>query len=322
MTHSLPPFLTVEPKCQEDTLPLVTRFLHSEKLGNTEAHALWWPCASEKPVAVILFIPGNPGLVEFYRGFLSAIHDQMKDEIAVLAHAHLGHASHIPPPPEQFLGLTPQVEGALEACDAVKATYPAAKMVLIGHSIGAWISTKILRYRPGTVEATFLLFPTLSEIAQSPNGRRLSRLFHPPFPRFISAISPACWFIPTGLLACLFSDWPKQQITVLETLIGSPATVFASLTMAGEEMLQLRELDAAFIQQHRAKLWIYYAEKDDWIAEEQAKVEKAMEDPNLSDTGDHITHCRHGVPHSFPLNHGPLLGAHCVNWLQACGILD
>jgi len=322
MTYKLPPFLTIESENQGDMLPIVARFPHSEKLGNTEAHVLWWSCMSESPTVALIFIPGNPGLIEFYRGFLSSIHDQTKNDIAILAHAHLGHAPHIPPPPEQFLGLPPQVEGALEVHDAVKTTYPDTKIVLVGHSIGAWISTKVLHYRPETVDATFLLFPTLSEVAQTPNGRKVSRLCRPPFPRFISAISLVCWLIPTRLLACLFSSWPRQQITVLETLISSPTTIYACLTMADEEMLQVRELDIALIQQHRAKLWIYYAEKDNWIAEEQTKVEKAMEDQNLLGTVDRITHCRHSVPHAFSLNHGSLLGAHCINWLRGCGILE
>ena len=86
--------------------------------------------------------PGNPGLIDFYTQFLSSLHDMFRDDqLAILAHAHLGHTSHLNV--SMKLGLLHQVEAALEAFDAIKTCWPGARVVLVGHSVGSWIATQV-----------------------------------------------------------------------------------------------------------------------------------------------------------------------------------
>lgn len=47
-------------------------------------NTLWWP-ARENPTTVLLFIPGNPGLVEYYAEFLERIHCQASPNLEIFA---------------------------------------------------------------------------------------------------------------------------------------------------------------------------------------------------------------------------------------------
>jgi hypothetical protein len=138
---------------------------------------------------------GNPGLLDFYPPFLSAIHDKVSyaTRLAILAHAHVGHTPGVGDEDmdARCYNITTQIQNAIEAFDAVKLTFGSnVKVLLIGHSVGCWIALQVslktlcatlfnswhqvLKARPQTVDGLFLLFPTISHIRNTPNGRHLS----------------------------------------------------------------------------------------------------------------------------------------------------
>lgn len=137
---------------------------------------------------------GNPGLVEFYTPFLAALHEKSGGRLSILAHGHLGHSPAVPHggayKDPYSVGLTAQVESALEAVDAIKAAFPQSAIAVAGHSVGAWITlqvdpflratcmhpddTQVMKARPDTIASVFLLFPTIAHIAKTPNGHSLS----------------------------------------------------------------------------------------------------------------------------------------------------
>jgi alpha-beta hydrolase superfamily lysophospholipase len=52
---------------------------------------------------------------------------------------------------------------------------PDTKFVLVGHSVGSFICTEVLKARPNhNITRLFALFPTLQHIAKTPNGVALS----------------------------------------------------------------------------------------------------------------------------------------------------
>ena len=144
---------------------------------------------------------GNPGLVDFYIPFLSAIYEKLvSTNVAILARAHLDHApqilEHSRRPPSH--ALTIQVESSIEILDSILYNYSKTRIVVIGHSVGAWISLqvgnlspsdlvgltqviKLLKARSNQVIAIFLLFPTISHIGDTTNGKKftVSRLSIP-----------------------------------------------------------------------------------------------------------------------------------------------
>jgi Lipid-droplet associated hydrolase len=157
-----------------------------------------------------LFRSGNPGLLDFYVPFLNAIHRATVSEssdshvcpsssssVTIFAHAHLGLSSYIgtstdgasfPFPETSSVALPAQIEAHLEFLDVLLAaygghrdSYPATRVLLVGHSIGAWFVQELLKARAAhwqlrtrLVLGAYLLFPTISHIGRSPCGRTLS----------------------------------------------------------------------------------------------------------------------------------------------------
>ncbi len=155
----LPPFL--KHRFAASTEPFYDAvFDHNPPVG--PIRTLWWPAArtGAVPSTVVVFFPGtlipfggtltqneegNPGILDFYTQFLTALHNENRTcTLAIMAHSHIGHSPEID---DQHAGhatsysLSTQIQGALEAYDAIRYYYPQqTKIVLIGHSVGAWIA--------------------------------------------------------------------------------------------------------------------------------------------------------------------------------------
>lgn len=111
-------------------------------------------------------------------------------------------------------------------------------------------------------------------------------------PRIISALSPIAR-IASSLLPVIFRPWPQPQIQVLQGLIQSPTSIFAALTMAHEEMNQVRELDTALLHKYKDRIWFYYADHDDWVGEQRGFVLRVL------DADSDYVKVVPGIPHAF-----------------------
>lgn len=172
--------------------------------------ALWWPCnGATRPKVFILFIPGNPGLSSFYIPYLSSIYHspELKDQVEILAISHRGHA---PVPAtgasfsahhrlketektlvdEQDTSLSGQIRHKIKAVEAIRSVYPKSKdkqeddqdvkLVVIGHSVGAYIGLHALQRTDDQIDGLQLLFPTVMHIAKAPKARTLPLLVSGP----------------------------------------------------------------------------------------------------------------------------------------------
>lgn len=180
------------------------------------------PKSTSKPAAgsdrqrnvLLFFIPGNPGLVEYYGPFLSHLR-RLLDESGPMAVAvdlygtsmsGFDDADHDAPfripgnPPRDVADQICFVEGRVaEICAAAARPYDA--VVVMGHSVGAYIACEVVHRgkqrrrqeqqqqqqpvqnsngltctNPDDFRAGILLFPTIAHIALSPSGRRLDRI--------------------------------------------------------------------------------------------------------------------------------------------------
>lgn len=168
----------------------------------------------------LLLRSGNPGLLDFYVPFLNAIHRGTVSEssdsnaspsssVTIFAHAHLGLSSYIGTDGSSFsfpetssVTLPAQIEAHVEFLDELLAAYcgghcdPATRVLLVGHSIGAWFVQELLKaraahwqLRPRVLLGAYLLFPTISHIGQSPCGRTLSVCVLSPKSRFFGFLT-------------------------------------------------------------------------------------------------------------------------------------
>jgi len=317
----LPPFLRkIDPSATENGVYTEAVFVHSDGLGS--AHSIWWhPAVPLVESTVILFIPGNPGLAGFYTEYLSELHSRSPN-IAILAHAHLAHT---PKSIDQSVftnpssvGLPAQLKSAIEALDAVKQTLQPKNIVLVGHSLGGWLCLQVLKARPEEVSGAFLLFPSLCNMAATPNGRKLSRFFRSPMPLIAALLSPLLRILPNFVYTAIYHNWPIPQLNVLHDLLRSPTAIYACLTLADEEMKTIVGLDEGLMNEQQHKLWLYFAQYDDWVGESREGIIKAFRPDHEA---VRVVHGEADIPHAFCINHGKTIAQQSFIWLQEGGFL-
>jgi pimeloyl-ACP methyl ester carboxylesterase len=160
------------------------------------------PSDDARKRVLIFFIPGNPGLVEYYRQFLDIIRKRLNDRVSntgtqyfisggSLAGFDVNFGSRQIPAASQGLPLSldNQVEDVyarlqstvtrLRAENHIQGDLP---VVLVGHSIGAYMVLeavakwkKLAKQGPTNMEITagLCLFPTIYELNLSPTGRQV-----------------------------------------------------------------------------------------------------------------------------------------------------
>jgi hypothetical protein len=137
-------------------------------------------------------------------------------------------------------------------------------------------------------------------------------------------------FLPTTVLAKLFPSWPTAQLLILQSFIRSPNAVRSSLCMAHDEMKSIRELDVQLIREKTHHLWMYFAERDDWVGENREHIVEAFSD---NEVHIKIVHGDRDIPHAFCISmwnarlcqslliiilsdHGEKLAAQCFDWMH------
>uniref|UniRef100_A0A8D2JS54 Lipid droplet-associated hydrolase n=1 Tax=Sciurus vulgaris TaxID=55149 RepID=A0A8D2JS54_SCIVU len=189
------------------------------------------------------------------------------------------------------------------------------KLILIGHSIGSYIALQILKRAPELpVIHTFLLFPTIERMAESPNGRIATPLL--------------CWFryalYVTGYL--LLTPCPEKiksllirmglramnlKTEFLQTNILQPFCLANAAYLGGQEMMQVVKRDDEIIKEHLSKLTFYYGTIDRWCPK------KYYEDIKKDFPEGDIRLCEKKIPHAFILHFSQEMADMIADWLKA-----
>ncbi|KAH7247047.1 hypothetical protein MRS44_014860 [Fusarium solani] len=143
--------------------------------------------------ALIYYVCGNPGLIEYYTDFLKLLRgllDKVEHDTAydIYGRNLLGFVDdeHEPFGPEnQPWDLNGQIEGIYDDVAARRVdSKPYDFAILMGHSVGSYICVEIFHRHLESPERAphlnlrhgFLLFPTLTHIARSPSGLKFTAL--------------------------------------------------------------------------------------------------------------------------------------------------
>jgi hypothetical protein len=105
--------------------------------------------------------------------------------------------------------------------------------------------------------------------------------------------------LPHFVVSRLFIEWPRAQIIVLRSLIASPNAVFAALTLAHYEMREIRDLDQSVLVENRSKIWMYFAERDDWVGEHRDEILRVFQAGSEAEDSVRIVHGHRDIPHAF-----------------------
>lgn len=162
---------------------------------------------SEQPNATIFFISGNPGLIGYYHPFLSLLSQNLGDEarhtdiddssqgssfqiygcslagFEVDSSGNKGSGKKLFDVEDQIRFVHEKLESVV-AQNAARGAHGKQRVILMGHSVGAYIAMEVLRRHredvadisPGAYDITgaVMLFPTVKDIAHSPSGQKLT----------------------------------------------------------------------------------------------------------------------------------------------------
>jgi pimeloyl-ACP methyl ester carboxylesterase len=149
-------------------------------LNNVETNCIVFKQSKRRSARrnLVLITPGNPGVSEFYYEFARLLFEQssQRDDICVVSHA--GHCGRDIPNNEIF-SLKDQIEHKLvvidqlcsqnsELCNVfgIDAASKESPLVLLGHSIGAYINMKLSLARPqAPIDSIVNLFPTFRYVS-------------------------------------------------------------------------------------------------------------------------------------------------------------
>ncbi|KAI6173701.1 Lipid droplet-associated hydrolase [Aphelenchoides besseyi] len=236
----------------------------------------------------ILILPGNPGNDGFYDDFALAIVQLLNKECQTFTLAHL---NHVPLPPglahlekHQLLERFDLHDQITHAYDFVKnivsPTMTNKNLVIVGHSIGAFIGAKIKKLLEvdGFKVNLIGLFPTLTNMADTPAGKRVR-----PYINFVRKYDTltrvSLWgfrWLPIEIkrfLIRLFIRRPPPSASVNQAAAELiDGLVFRNVcNMAANELDIVRSLDPKLKESLKeGDVHLYYGLSDHWVPTEYA----------------------------------------------------
>lgn len=216
---------------------------------------------------LLIFFPGNPGVVNFYLEFVALLAAKSVDVVVMGFAGHSLHELNA----GQYFTLQDQLELAHQFTgrvlnDRVNSRYTSCNVG--GHSIGSFVALHMCA-RFEEVSRAFLLTPTICNMKISPNGAKNGKFLRP-------------WLIHTvcSTLLPLFEMLPQRaknaavqlaqneldgQQRWIATKMGRPSMIRNLLFLARSEFEQVATLDVELLSAHQERLVMYFVKQDGWV---------------------------------------------------------
>ncbi|MCJ1468623.1 hypothetical protein MMC07_007252 [Pseudocyphellaria aurata] len=319
---------------------------------------------------LIFMITGNPGLIKYYQPFLSTLHTLLSSSsttpsarFSVCGHSLDGfeHSNgEKKGRPARLVKLKEEVDYMEEKLfEEVRSHQKAAaakeknlKVILMGHSVGAYILLELIQGHRSQVEDNhnpdfdliggILLFPTITHLAQSPQGMIYSRILQlPNFPHIAGAIVNFVLALVPAVILCrilqLVMRVPKHAAEASADLVKSPVGVRQALFLAKDEMETITD------DKWTEKVWgaatapgtddrdtansnlvFYWGENDKLVANQtrddliEAKGHlSSIENKTLpKDWKPSMFIDKDGIPHAFCLKHSETVAEKVKGWVD------
>ncbi|KAI2470807.1 hypothetical protein F4781DRAFT_158652 [Annulohypoxylon bovei var. microspora] len=299
---------------------------------------------------LIFFIPGNPGLIAYYEPFLSTLR-QLIDETASLQptrfHIHgqdlagFRDDDHAPfTAARKPHGLEHQIRHVLAAASAlrVETGQPYDEVLLVGHSVGAYIALELchrLLRDPDLAPAlrptsAVLLFPTIHHISRSPSGQKLDLLRRTPVlgDHAYRVAQAFLHLVPRGALHWIVRrvlGFPASAADVTTSWLKSRDGVWQALHMGMDEMEVIGEdrwdeelweiaHDAEAHHKVVPKFFFFFGRHDHWVAshyrDEFIRTREKQVDRTrlIVDEGN--------IPHAFCINDSEVVADKVSTWIN------
>jgi hypothetical protein len=241
---------------------------------------------------VILVVSGNPGIPGFYKYFAKEINTRFSKPVLICGLG--GHS--LTAPWWSPLSLEGQVEYFQALIGEIKTISPNIRISLVGHSIGSYFClqmTKFFRF-----EKVYLLFPTISNMAKSDNGKQLFYHIVVWLRYLVNVAFFLCEFLPLSLM-----DAVIHYLEVMEPSVHDlhdmliPQLIQARLLnnvfyLLKHELAEVLEMDHTLIEKNIGILHFYYAKHDPWVPSDVPTIMKEK-------YGSRVDIDLNGVKHAF-----------------------
>lgn len=213
------------------------------------------------PGPVILFLPGNPGVCEFYEGLVADIAEFIP-EAEVIVPSHLGFGLGVEN--SKVWTLDEQVQNCIFLAREVAKGRP---LYIFGHSVGAWMAQRAaMALEPAGVG---LVAPTIMGMPASEKGRTLVRLGSIGcLPWLGWALATVLGSLPSALLNWALSFPFGRYAPIGEEILRQSSIVYQVISLGLEEMERIVATDppdATGFWESGFPVWAILCEKDPWV---------------------------------------------------------
>lgn len=233
---------------------------------------------------LFVWIPGNPGIVQYYKEFLTQLHEKHESwEILAISHAGMS----IEDPQSQnskatIYTLEDQIQHKVEIIN--RFSKENRDLIVMGHSVGAYMAQRVIMDEKlvGKVTKLGLITPTIVDIHLSQKGAQFTKGFSwiKNLPDLVAMI---CDLLFNKLASIMYTD---QLISFLMGVDKDsvPVTTSRSLVQHSEIVRQALGLAAFEMQQIRGT-WIFQKELIDYCNSKgiETKIVFSVNDPWVSD---------------------------------------
>ncbi|OWM82567.1 lipid droplet-associated hydrolase isoform X2 [Punica granatum] len=224
---------------------------------------------SEDPTLHVLFIPGNPGVITFYKDFLESLYELLGGSMSVTA---VGHISQSQKDWEKgrLFSLQEQIDHKV---DFIRQEMQDTEVpiILVGHSIGSYISIKVFQKSPKKVIYCIGLYPFLKLNPDSVQQSIIKKLARSSIAcAAVSFIMASLGFLPSRLSEFIVAksigkSWSRTAIEATCSHLLKYHTMQNVLFMAKTEFEKLsEEPEWAFLKTNRSKIAFLFGIDDHW----------------------------------------------------------
>ncbi|BFG38517.1 lipid droplet-associated hydrolase isoform X2 [Prunus yedoensis var. nudiflora] len=223
---------------------------------------------ADDPTLHVVVIPGNPGVVLFYKEFLESLYELLGGTASVTA---VGHISQTKKSWEhgRLFSLQEQINHKM---DVIKQELQnnEVPILLVGHSIGSYISVEMFKRSPEKVKYCIGLYPFL---ALNPQSRKQSIIGKIAESRILcvvfSFIVALLGLLPIRLLRLIVTmflgKWSATAVDAVCSHLVKYHTMRNVLFLAMTEFRKLSETpDWAFMRANQHKIAFLFAIDDHW----------------------------------------------------------
>lgn len=282
--------------------------------------------STSAPHTHIIFLPGNPGVIECYRRYICDLADRLPQDVRSTSTVHaLGLPGHDLRALSATRLFTIADHIAYVRAYLAHLSAPSARIVFHGHSYGSYLSLRILALEPSLAPRArlIMLMPAVHEMSASrPPKVRLvtddtAGALLTPLANAVAALTPRS--VTCGVLKTVFGCDDADALAAAARMFdGQRVDVYRNcLSLAREEMRVIRDVrnekSAAAVGEKRA--FLYWTEDDAWCTAESVKAIRGA----FGDLTVYHAKASEGVTHAFSVSLPQIrkVAACVASWIAA-----